>query len=198
MLFLQKQIIFKMKNTIFITYNPNEPMEQTLATRLHTIGAVNGFRAFLPDRYNSTSVLDSETERRIQASDYFILFALTPKLSPIVRQEIEYAFQHLQDKSKIIVIYSTRKNLKGTMTAHFSEIYHNTTEETTDNVIERILKVIFKKQQEDWDKAFKDAETRKLKSEIKKLHAEREQFNAILAFLAIGLGFAVLANLSKD
>ena len=61
--------------TIFISYNPDNGLEQTLASRLHTIGAVNGFRMYMPDRFNSNSQLDYETIRRINLSDYFIVFS---------------------------------------------------------------------------------------------------------------------------
>ena len=49
---------------IFISYNPRNHDEETLAIRLHTIGAVNGFNMLLPDRYHSTTVIDDETKRR--------------------------------------------------------------------------------------------------------------------------------------
>jgi hypothetical protein len=115
----------KMKDkTIFITYNPNSEAEQTLAVRLHTIGAVNGFRMYLPDRFNSNTFLDIETKRRIEESGFFVVFSMS-YLSDIVKQEIEYAYQVLQDKSKILVIYnkSLGKNLTGDVTHQFTDIY---------------------------------------------------------------------------
>ncbi len=184
--------------TIFITYNPNIPTEQTLAIRLHTIGAVNGFRMYLPDRYNSDTILDTETQNRIASSDYVIMFSTTAKLSAIVKQEIEYAFQKFQDKSRIIVIYSTRRNLKGKGTEHFTEIYHNALEETTDSVIERILAIIVKKRQEQMKTEQYKVEINNKKNEIKKLKAQKELDNALIALLGIGLGLAVLAVISKD
>ena len=110
--------------TIFISYNPNSDFEQTLAVRLHTTGAVNGFRMFLPDRYNSDTIIDNETKNRISQSDWLIVFS-TEELSEIVKQEIQYAWQKLKDKSKILVIYNFEKgkNIKGDITNHFTEIY---------------------------------------------------------------------------
>ena len=70
-------------DTVFITYNPSSEVEQTLAVRLHTIGAVNGFKMLLPDRMYSEDVLDDETRHRIDSADWFILF-LTQQISPIV------------------------------------------------------------------------------------------------------------------
>jgi hypothetical protein len=182
--------------TIFITYNPKVADEQTLAIRLHSIGAVSGFRMYLPDRYNSDSELDIDTKLRIDAADYVIIFALTPTLSGIVQQEIEYAYSRLQDKSKIIVIYSVRKTLKGKTMDHFTEIYHNTLEETADTVIERILKTIFDKEKQEQTRLV--AIVKKQAKEIKRLQSEKESQNALIALLGIGLGLAILSNTSKS
>lgn len=108
--------------SVFVSYNPNADLEQTLAVRLHTIGAVHGFNMLLPDRVGFSSTVTNETKVRIQASDYFILFSTT-QLSLIVLEEIKIAFSKLHDKSKILVIYdkSVGKNLKGA--DNFTEIY---------------------------------------------------------------------------
>jgi hypothetical protein len=87
-----------MGKTIFITYNPGNQFEQTIAARLHTIGAVSGFRTYMPDRFNSETILDEETKRRINQSDYVVMFSLSP-LSTIVKEEIDTAFKHIKDKS---------------------------------------------------------------------------------------------------
>ena len=47
------------KSDIFSTYNPNIAKEQTLAVRLHAVGATSGFRMYLPERYNSETILDN-------------------------------------------------------------------------------------------------------------------------------------------
>jgi hypothetical protein len=39
--------------TIFVTYNPQNDFEQTLAVRLQTLGAIHGFNMLLPDRFGS-------------------------------------------------------------------------------------------------------------------------------------------------
>lgn len=175
--------------TIFITYNPQVSSEQTLAVRLHTIGAVNGFRMYLPDRYNSDTILDADTKVRIDQSDYVILFALTPNLSTIVKAEIEYAFARLRDKSKIIVIYGVQKNLTGPMTNHFTEVYYNPMLDTPDVVIEEIFKKVFEHQ---------EVENQRHKNKIRQLEDEKKNQNALLALLGIGLGLAILASFSKE
>jgi hypothetical protein len=108
--------------TVFISYNPNSDIEQTLAVRLHTIGAVHGFNMLLPDRVGFTQSVSNETKSRILSADYFILFSTTA-LSATVLEEIRIAASKLHDKSKILVIYdiTVGKNLKGA--DNFTEVY---------------------------------------------------------------------------
>lgn len=169
-----------MKNsTLFITYNPNQLDEQTLAIRLHTIGTANGFRIFLPDRFNSAQVLDSETQRRIDESDYFIIFSLASKLSKTVEQEINYAWQRFNDKSKIIVIYHAKKgkNLNHEASKKCTEIYFDPLEHKMDGIIHKIMETIFQKE------------------ESKKKNKEIEE--GLVALLGIGLGLLILNELTK-
>lgn len=167
-------------STLFISYNPKQPDEQTLAIRLHSIGAVNGFRMFLPDRFNSDRVLDLESKRRIDESDYFILFSLSEDLSPIVIEEIEYAWKKFKDKSRIIIIHRIDKDqtLKFEAAKHCTTINYNPFEETMDNVSKRVMNDIFHKE----DKKLKDKESQK----------------GLAALLTIGLGLLTLNELSKE
>jgi hypothetical protein len=167
--------------TIFITYNPNVAPEQTLAIRLHTIGAVNGFRMYLPDRYNSDSILDAETQRRINLSGYMVFFSLG-MLSPIVKAEINYAFQHLQDKTKIIVIYDSRKgkNLVGDVTELFTSFYFDPTKDNQEHLLHDIMNIIFQKNQE------------------KSPKIEKSTAQGIAALLGIGLGLFILGSLTEE
>lgn len=166
-------------NTLFISYSPGQHDEQTLAIRLHTIGAANGFRIFLPDRFNSDRVLDSETKRRIEESDYFILFSFSRKISPIVLDEINYAWQRFKDKSRIVVIYRTDipKSLNPQTSLHCSEIFFNPQKQQMDDVIKHIMGVIFQK------------ETQKKR--------DKEIENGLLALLGIGLGLLVLNEMPQ-
>lgn len=125
--------------SVFISYNPNFDIEQTLAVRLHTIGAVHGFNMLLPDRVGFTKSVSNETKIRILSADYFILFSTTA-LSTTVLEEIKIAASKLHDKSKILVIYdiSVGKNLKGA--DNFTEVYIN-----RSSPVETILETIISK-----------------------------------------------------
>ncbi len=123
--------------TVFISYNPNSDIEQTLAVRLHTIGAVHGFNMLLPDRVGFTKSVSNETKSRILSSDYFILFSTTA-LSATVLGEIRIAASKLHDKSKILVIYdiSVGKNLKGA--DNFTEVYISRSS-PVETILEKII-----------------------------------------------------------
>lgn len=123
--------------TVFISYNPNSDIEQTLAVRLHTIGAVHGFNMLLPDRVGFTRSVTNETKSRILSADYFILFSTT-SLSTTVLEEIKIAASKLHDKSKILVIYdiSVGKNLKGA--DNFTEVYINRSS-SVEIILEKII-----------------------------------------------------------
>jgi hypothetical protein len=125
--------------SVFISYNPNSDIEETLAVRLYTIGAVHGFDMLLPDRRGLGGVVSAETRSRILMADFFILFSTT-SLSAAVMNEIEIASTKLHDKSKILVIYddSVGRNLEGA--DHFTEVYVN-----RSSSVEDILKTIIAK-----------------------------------------------------
>jgi hypothetical protein len=125
--------------TIFVTYNPSNSFEQTLAIRLHTIGAVNGYRMFLPDRFNDAEKINQETVYRIKSSDYFILFS-TSSLTETVKQEIKTAFDHLKEKSKIIIIYNKVKNISHNQNC--TEVYIDTQKDSTKVILDKVLNQI--------------------------------------------------------
>jgi hypothetical protein len=124
---------------IFISYNPSSDIEQTLAIRLHTIGAVHGYNTLLPDRKGFVESISTETKSRILIADFFILFSTT-SISLTVLNEIEVASTKFNDKSKILVIYDSHvgKNLSGT--DKFTEVYIN-----RSAPIDEILNVILTK-----------------------------------------------------
>ena len=121
--------------SVFISYNPNSEVEQTLALRLHTIGAVHGFNMILPDRsYNATDV-SQETKGRILTADYFILFS-TLSLSEVVQEEINIAFSKHHDKSKILVIYDKARGKNLTGAENCTEVFINTKDDALKIVSE--------------------------------------------------------------
>lgn len=105
-----------MKNspTIFLSFNPNSEIEETLVIRLHTIGAVHGFQMLLPERPSKSASISEQTKSRINLSNYFLVFS-TQNISRVVKEEINYAFEKFKDKSRIIVILDKR-NIKKPIT----------------------------------------------------------------------------------
>lgn len=164
--------------TIFISYNPKASQEETLAVRLQTIGAVNGFRTFLPDRFVGKNYVDDETIRRIRESDYFVIFA-SHKISKIVQDEIDIAFQHFQDPSKIIIIYNRQlvPNLRLQDKSAGTLISFDPLNETVDIVIKKVVRQIVRKER---DKSRKETE------------------NGLLALIGVGLGLWALSTMFSE
>lgn len=129
-----------MKN-IFITYNPKSELEQVLAIRLHTLGIVNGLQIYLPDR-TFHNKLNLETKKRIEECKYVICFSMSP-LSKMVKDELLYAYKVIHDKSKIIVIYDKKKNIKGEIANKFSEFYFDTNSNYIEKIISDILRILY-------------------------------------------------------
>lgn len=127
---------------IFISYNPGSEFEETLAIRLHTIGAVHGFDIYLPDRNSNSKNISIQTQNRINLSKYYILFSTTAKLSKIAEQEIQYAYNRLKDKSAIIIIYDAAqgKNIKGTNFC--TELFFDRGKENTERFTARVMNTI--------------------------------------------------------
>ena len=158
---------------IFISYNPKALEEETLAVRLQTIGAVNGFDTFLPDRFSENVPRDSETIRRIKLSDYFVMFA-SHNISRAVQDEIDIAFEHFNDPSKIIIIYNQHQvqspGVENPNTVTL--IPFDPSKETVDKVISKVVARITT---EEYSKS------------------NQETTNGLLALLGIGLGLLALA-----
>ena len=171
--------------TIFITYNPSVEIEQTLAIRLHTLGVASGFTMFLPDRYNSNTILLDESKLRISNSDYLVIFS-TSVLSKIVRDEILFASNYIKDTSKIIVIYDKEKgkNLTGDISNHFTPFYLDKYNNRPDELLTKVLNSI-------------NGEQHVQNSSLTKKEAEKNS-NAVGALLGIGLGLLLLGALASS
>jgi hypothetical protein len=168
--------------SLFITYNPGNQAEQQLANRLHTIAAVNGFNAFLPDRFYDELGVSDSTRQRIQMADYVILFSFGP-LSKVVKEEIQLAYQKTMDPSRILVIYdkSRGKNLTGKITDQFTRIDYDRNSFDPAALQNQVFKAIQNHQ-------FIETINRVPKQTKK----EDEMANALGALLGIGLGLVVL------
>lgn len=171
-----------MKNpTIFITYNDRAANDQTLALRLHAIGAVSGFRMLLPDRSNSKTVLDNETMARINMADYFILFS-SVYLTKIVQAEIAYAHKQWHDTSKIIVVYDKAVGGKNLInTEQFTEILIDTRSQSLDKITAKIMGAIHRDQHQT----------------IQKLEQDNRSKDGLITFLGIGAGLLLLHALTS-
>jgi len=173
----KSNIVTQMKQTtVFVTYNPGNDFEQTLAVRLHTIGAVHGFNMLMPDRFNSNGRLSNETAHRIKSSDYFIVFS-TSALTSIVQQEVSTAFAHLKDKSKILIIYNKVKNLKHN--ENCTEVFIDAGKDTPQQILDKVIH-----------------EVKQNQKGIKKKTAPEDDTTSVLGgILLIGLGLLALDSL---
>jgi hypothetical protein len=125
--------------SIFVSYNPNSDREQTQAVRFHTIGAVNGFQMYLPDRSVESNVSE-ETRRRIRASEYFIAF-VSGQITPTLHAELLLASKLGLKKNQIIVIRNG-KNSKPVPPTPFSEFYLDASKDTVEEFYARIIESI--------------------------------------------------------
>ena len=165
------------QSTVFVTYNPDNDFEQTLAVRLHTIGAVHGFTMLMPDRFNGNGKLSNETAFRIKSSDYFIFFSTSP-LTNIVQQEVSTAFAHLKDKSKILIIYNKVKNLKHH--ENCTEVYIDAKKNSPQQILDKIIQQI---------------EVSRKNSLNKSTKSKDDTMSVLGGILLIGLGFLTLDSL---
>ncbi len=188
----------KMKNlTLFVSYNPNIGDEQTLAIRIHTIGVANGLTMFLPDRFNSINELDANTKTRIASADYYLVFALSNKLSEAVKAEIQFASQHI-DKSNIIVVYDDKKMQKLSLEAGISVVVCNLEEEDAEQISERLFKLVFEKRKIAIAAAQQKAIQEKQKTEIKQLEVENKNLKLFLAVMVFAVALFALMKISKS
>lgn len=179
------------EETIFITYNPNNDLERTIAARLHTLGAVNDFRMYMPDRFNSETVLDDETKRRIENSDYIILFSMG-KISKIVKQELNYAFDYFKDKSKIIIIHDKHQERPLDIShEHFTVVEFDYLSDSQDDFVKRVISAIRPIEKN-------NTKTKHTTSEINDNMGSVVAITALTAIIIIGLGLLLLSLLKKE
>lgn len=160
--------------TIFVTYNPRNEFEQTLAVRLQTLGAIHGYQMLMPDRYGGSALLNQETQYRIKSADYVIFFSTSP-MTPIVQAEIQAAYEHLQDKSRIVIVYDRVKNLQHGQNC--TEVYIDTSKNSVQEILQTTIQAIHAN------------EARK--------KSKQDTVNAIGALLLVGLGLLVLNSSSS-
>lgn len=163
--------------TIFVTYNSGNDFEQTLAVRLQTLGAIHGFNMLMPDRYGQNVKLSQETRFRINSSDYFIFFS-TSELTPEVQAEIQAAYEHLHDKSRIVIVYDRVKNIQHSLNC--TEVYINSSEDSIQGILKKTISRIRENQQQ----------TNKI--------TQQNTINAIGAILLLGLGLLALNSITSS
>lgn len=166
-------------DTVYITYNPRSEVEQTLAVRLHTIGAVNGFKMLLPDRMYSETVLDDETTYRIDSADWFVLF-LTQPISSIVQQEIDHAVASRLPAFRIIIIY-----------------YPDYPPQVVGDASGQIITVPFDPSAQSFDAVAQHVLLRISQGIRGEMETQNSQKNGLIALLGIGLGLLALNALSS-
>jgi hypothetical protein len=168
-----------MSTKLFITYNPGNTEEQALATRLYTLASVNGFTAFLPDRFEGPDSFSLSTKERISKADYILFFSFG-KFSKTVKQELQFALETAgKQRNQFVLVFSSTKgkNLTGTDGMNF-ELF-NPTIDSPEVFGQKLVNNLLVK------------ETRKAKNEA-------ESSKALATLLGIGLGIVILGSLSDS
>jgi hypothetical protein len=171
---------------VFVSYNPKQDSEHTLAVRLHTLGAVNGLRMLLPDRKTNGELLSIETKNRIREADYYVLFAVG-QLSEHVVAELNYAADNHIAAGNVIIVYNALHPpvvLNRLQELKFHLFPFNASQGQVDDLLHRIIEVVFEKKQ-----------TETLKKENQEL---RQTQNALLGILGVGAGLLLLNALLKE
>lgn len=158
--------------TIFISYNPSESQEQSLALRLQTLGSLYGLHISLPDRIGSTTLKDT-TKSRIENTDLFIVFS-TKNLSKPIKDEIAFARSL---KKRIVVVYDkdVTRNLN---LDDVHEIEFDKENDSPEKVLKKILEVV-------------RAPIRR--GVAKKIVTPKQNNDSFAGFLLVGLGLLLLA-----
>lgn len=134
----------------------------------------------MPDRFNNSKVISTETIYRIKSSEYFILFS-TSILTPIVQQEVNIAFEHLQDKSKILIIYNKVKNLQHSA-SNCTEVYIDAGRESAQEILEKIIHEV-------------KLNTAKGKNKKALAKEDNNEQNVLGGILLVGLGLLALGTI---
>jgi hypothetical protein len=178
--FVKHYILVSRLPSIFLSYNPGNSAEETLAIRLHTLGAVHGFRMALPDRYLTEERISEGTKGRIKDCSYYILFSTQNKLSKVALEEIQYAYEQFHDKSKIIIIYDAAQGKNMNNTDRCTELFYDRGKFTSADVfVQHVLNSI-------------------RISETKLAAKKKKENDAVGNFVLAGLGLLLLGGLLSD
>ena len=176
-----KRLLLTMEPSIFITYNPNAPIEEATALRLQTIAHLYGVLVELPDRLGAGA--ESATRQRLQRAGYVVAFPLQ-HLSEKVKSELDYA---ISQRKTIIMVYDKRigKTVEFNGYANLFETKIDFEQQNTDDVLHDIAKFI----RERHTPASNSTHNKPVLSSTEK---------GLLAFLGIGLGIVALASLLEQ
>lgn len=133
-----------MSNSIFLTYNPNNPIEEATALRMQTLANIYGYKISLPDRYGLVgSKIKSSTIERIENSDIVIAFCLN-KLSPFLKTELIESTK----KNKLVILIHDKnkdKSVKFKDYANVEEYFLDFKNNNTDEQLKEIANDLRKK-----------------------------------------------------
>lgn len=169
--------ITNMDTSIFITYNPDVPMEEATALRLQTIAHLYGLWVELPDRLGAGA--DMNTRQRIQRAGYVVAFPLS-NLSEKEKSELDYAISC--DKT-VILVYDRKigKTLTYNPTNNIFETGIDFEDQNTDKVLQEIATFIRSKHP--------------ALPNLTQSSGLTTTDKGLLAFVGIGLGIIALADL---
>lgn len=163
--------------SIYISYNPDNAMEQNTALRMQTISSLYGISVELPARINTNS-LSTETKNRIIRGSFILAISLY-QMSEALKKELSFA---MQQKKPIIVIYDAQigKTIEFNGYSNVQEIHidFNNTEPSLHQIAQFLQKqpALQPPKQEEKDNSM----------------------GVALGVVAIGLGLLALWGLAKD
>jgi hypothetical protein len=167
--------------SIFITYNPSSDIGQGTAFRMQTIAGLHGLKIELPARNANSSLISTETKRRIESAVAVLIF-----IAENVSEKVNAEILHAQKKKKPIIVIS-ENNIKINKGSYPNIELFRFNKHNPDQTLHDVVMFI------------KNVHTLgSNNTPTKKKQISKEASGIITAVLGIGLGMLALYSLKRD